>query len=197
MMLATERPMAPAISSVRNVPDAPTSVPATSSRVLDSTYPPAATVSPVNALSSEMTIGTSAPPTGSTSSTPTSRPTSASTTPTHIVGSLICSPASTTEPIRAAPNTTGRPGKTTGREVISSWSLAKVITEPAKETEPTRIVNAVASSTNQPGPSRPRSRTSTISCSSSNATSAAAPPPTPLNSATICGIWVICTVRAP
>ena len=35
MMLATERPMAPAISRVRNVPEAPTSVPATSSRVLD------------------------------------------------------------------------------------------------------------------------------------------------------------------
>ena len=38
---------------------------------------------------------------------------------------------------------------------------------------------------------------STISCSSTRATSAAAPPPTPLNSATICGIWVICTTRAP
>ncbi len=72
-----------------------------------------------------------------------------------------------------------------------------MITEPANDTEPTRIVKAVASSTNQPGPSKPRSRISTISCSSSSATSAAAPPPTPLNSATICGIWVICTVRAP
>ena len=37
MMLVTERPMAPAISRVRNVPDAPTRVPATSSSVLDST----------------------------------------------------------------------------------------------------------------------------------------------------------------
>ena len=36
-MLATERPMALAISRVRNVPEAPTSVPATSSSVLDST----------------------------------------------------------------------------------------------------------------------------------------------------------------
>ena len=32
---------------------------------------------------------------------------------------------------------------------------------------------------------------------SPSATSAAAPPPTPLNSATICGIAVIFTVRAP
>ena len=36
-MLATERPIALAISRVRNVPDAPTRVPATSSSVLDST----------------------------------------------------------------------------------------------------------------------------------------------------------------
>ena len=36
-MLATERPMALAISRVRNVPEAPTSVPATSSTVFCST----------------------------------------------------------------------------------------------------------------------------------------------------------------
>ena len=36
-MLATERPIARAISRVRNVPDAPTRVPATSSSVLEST----------------------------------------------------------------------------------------------------------------------------------------------------------------
>ena len=45
-------------------------------------------------------------------------------------------------------NRIGRPGKTTGREVISSCSLAKVTTEPAKLTEPTRIVNAVATNSN-------------------------------------------------
>jgi hypothetical protein len=106
-------------------------------------------------------------------------------------------PPSTSEPASASPNTTGSPGKTTGRDVISSWSFANVMIEPAKDTAPTRIVKAVASSTNQPGLSSPRSVTSTISCSSSSATRAAAPPPTPLNNATICGIWVICTVRAP
>ncbi len=71
---ATERPIAAAISRVRIVPEAPTRVPATSSSVLCSTKPPAATVSPVKAFSSEMTIGTSAPPTGSTSITPRARP---------------------------------------------------------------------------------------------------------------------------
>ena len=53
-------------------------------------------------------------------------------------------PESTSAAIRAPPNTTGSPGKITGRDVISSWSLAKVMMEPANETEPTRIVKAVA-----------------------------------------------------
>ena len=65
--------------------------------------------------------------------------------------------------------------------------------EPENETEPTRIVNAVASRVNQLS----SVDAPITSCSSSSATSAAAPPPTPLKSATICGIWVICTVRAP
>ena len=66
----------------------------------------------------------------------------------------------------------------------------KVMTEPENEIEPTTTVNAVAASANQPD-------ASSMCCSSSSATRAAAPPPTPLNSATICGIWVICTRRAP
>ena len=42
----------------------------------------------------------------------------------------------------------GYPRKTTGRVVISSCSLRKVTTEPAKLTEPTTIVNAVAIKSN-------------------------------------------------
>ena len=64
--------------------------------------------------------------------------------PAHITGSATVTPDSTSAATRAPPNTTGRPGKITGREVISSWSLAKVMIEPANETEPTRIVKAVA-----------------------------------------------------
>ena len=52
-----------AINWVSNVPDAPTRVPATMSSVIRSTAPLAATARPVNAFSSEMTTGTSAPPT--------------------------------------------------------------------------------------------------------------------------------------
>ena len=79
-MPATLRPMADAMARVRMVPEAPTSVPATTSSTLPSTRPDAATARPVNALSSEITIGTSAPPTGSTSSTPATRPSTSSTT---------------------------------------------------------------------------------------------------------------------
>ena len=43
----------------------------------------------------------------------------------------------------APEKTYGPPGRMTGRPVISSCSLAKVIIEPAKETEPTSTVNAV------------------------------------------------------
>jgi hypothetical protein len=74
--------------------------------------------------------------------------------------------------------------------------LANVTIEPANETDPTAIVNAVAARTNQLTPS-PTASSGTSSCSSSSATSAAAPPPTPLNSATICGICVIWTFSAP
>ncbi|CAB4696974.1 unannotated protein [freshwater metagenome] len=61
--------------------------------------------------------------------------------------------------------------------------------EPEKETLPTITVKTVAI-TSADVASEPSLRYSTI------ATSAAAPPPTPLNSATSCGIAVICTLRA-
>ena len=95
-------------------------------------------------------MGTSAPPTGITSRTPNASPSSASTIPAHITGSATSTPDSTSPPSSEPAKTTARPGKTTGREVISSWSLANVITEPAKDTEPTKIVNAVATRMNQP-----------------------------------------------
>ena len=55
---------------------------------------------------------------------------------------------STTAAMKPPPKRTGKPGMITGREVISSCSLAKVTIEPANETEPTRIVNAVATRVN-------------------------------------------------
>ena len=51
-------------------PVAPTRVPATSNKTLSNTYPLAATDKPVNAFNKLITIGTSAPPTGSTNKIP-------------------------------------------------------------------------------------------------------------------------------
>ena len=79
-----------------------------------------------------------------------------------------------------------------GRPPISSCSFAKAIIEPANEIEPISAERTIAtemSTVGAPGSGR-------IRCSSASAISAAAPPPTPLNSATICGIAVIFTLRA-
>src|SRR5207237_1318180 len=78
MMLVSDRFIASAMSLVRMLPDAPTSAPATISAQLAMTNPAIATAVPVNALSSEMTTGMSAPPIGSTIITP--NPSEASTT---------------------------------------------------------------------------------------------------------------------
>ena len=62
--------MASAISLVRMPPEAPTSAPAMISAQLSMTKPAIATAVPVNALSSEITTGMSAPPIGITMDTP-------------------------------------------------------------------------------------------------------------------------------
>ncbi len=80
-----------------------------------------------------------------------------------------------------------------GRPPISSCSFANAIIEPENEIEPISADSAIAtemSTLGIPGAGR-------IRWSSASAISAAAPPPTPLNSATICGIAVIFTLRAP
>ena len=76
---------------------------------------------------------------------------------------------------------------------MSSWSFPNATIEPANEIEPMSAENTVA--TPRSTPTLP-----TFAHTPWNSTtemSAAAPPPTPLNSATICGIAVIFTVRAP
>ncbi len=72
-MLGRERPIAWLIIRVSRIPEAPTRVPATISRLLSSVKPDAATARPVNELSSEIRTGTSAPPIGSTKMTPSTR----------------------------------------------------------------------------------------------------------------------------
>ena len=81
------------------------------------------------------------------------------------------------------------PGSMIGRPGRISWSFPNAMFEPQKETDPTiaeKRIGIISSS----GMSPPACR------NSAHATSATAPPPTPLNSATICGIAVIFTLRA-
>ena len=146
-------------------------------RVESRTYPLAATVRPVKALSSEITIGTSAPPTGSTKRTPNSSESAARINSGVVPSSTTTQPETPRTAAKVAAITNLPPGKTTGRVVINSWSFKKVMIEPLKETQPTTTVKTVKITTAVEAPS-PRARYSTM------ATSAAAPPPTPLNKAT-------------
>ena len=164
---------------VKIVPEAPTSVPATISSVDCRTYPLAATVSPVNAFNSEITIGTSAPPTGSTKRTPNRSDKRPITSSGVFPPEEMVQPPEARTPTKVAAITKRPAGNTTGRVVISSCNFMKVITEPENEVDPTMTVKTVAIRFAVEGlPSALRFRYSTI------ATSAAAPPPTPLNSAT-------------
>ena len=84
------------------------------------------------------------------------------------------------------------PGSWIGRPGMISWSFPNAMFEPQKETEPMIAANSIGISASSAGlpPAASDSRYST------NEISATAPPPTPLNSATICGIAVIFTLRA-
>ena len=191
----TERFIATAIMFVRIEPDAPTRVPATISAVLSSAIPVIAADTPVNALSSEMTTGMSAPPIGSTTMFPSTAaatriPTMNSawewTPDASTTALLIATRAKTALMIRCPGSWIGRPGRI-------SWSFPKAMFEPQNDTEPTMAANSDGIcdfALHSSPPSGKRRRYST------QAISATAPPPTPLNSATICGIAVIRTFRA-
>ena len=88
--------------------------------VASRTYPPAATVRPVKAFRSEITIGTSAPPTGSTKSTPNNKESPASTRSGVVPSEFTTHPALTKVPASVAAIMKRPPGNTTGRVVINS-----------------------------------------------------------------------------
>ena len=85
------------------------------------------------------------------------------------------------------------PGSWIGRPGRISWSLPKAMFEPQNETEPMIAANRIGISWSSSGLPMP---SSSVRRYSTNEISATAPPPTPLNSATICGIAVIFTLRA-
>ena len=173
------------------MPEAPTSIPATISTVESSTNPVAEAARPVNAFRSEITTGMSAPPIGSTKRIPkrSASPISASSAHSASTPAITAMP-SPTAPRKTAALATFCAGNTIGRPERSSWSLANATSEPENEIEPIsaeRTIETISSLATSPLPT----------WNSASATSAAAPPPTPLNRATICGIAVIFTVRAP
>ena len=102
MIDGIERFIASAIMRVRIVPDAPTIMPATISEVFSSARPVAAAERPVNALSSEMTTGMSAPPMGRTNMTPNSSASRISATIDHSPST----PATIATPSAIAPPST-------------------------------------------------------------------------------------------
>ena len=134
-----------------------------------------------------MTTGMSAPPIGTTASTP-SRPAA-----TRIPRNSSCDsePAAITTAIAMASSSSAAlTSRGTLIERLSvSCSLRKAMLEPQKEIEPMIAANRI-------GISASSSRSPPDSRNSTNEISATAPPPTPLNSATICGIAVIFTLRA-
>ena len=98
----------------------------------------------MNAFSSEITTGMSAPPIGSTNITPKTSASAMSATIAHCASTpaTIATPSAS----RAAEHetfTTFWPGKTIGRPLTSSWSFANATSEPEKEIEPISAERAI------------------------------------------------------
>ena len=104
---------------------------------------------PVNALSNEMTTGMSAPPIGSTNSTPKA------SAPRMIATSSASFSTPATIAIAEAEEHRQQdarlpyfwPGYVIGRPVISSWSFAKATMLPANDTEPMSAERTMATET--------------------------------------------------
>ena len=190
---ASERFIALHMSSVSSVPEAPTSVPATISASLSSTKPVAAAARPVNELSSEITTGMSAPPIGNTNITPEEQvpdeqPDAGPTAPRARRSARSRGP---TAPRQDRRRRRCLAGCTIGRPEMSPCSFANATTLPANDD------GADQAREHDRDDLRRSRRRRRATWNSAIATSAAAPPPSPLRSATICGMSVICTVRAP
>ena len=193
---AIERFIARAIIIVSSVPDAPTSMPLTISTFECRTNPVAAAARPVNAFSSEITTGMSAPPIGSTNSDaederadddrrseePEARPTTIAAAPS----------ATSAAKQRQVPDLLARiRDRPPADQLLQLRERDQRAGERDEPISAERTIATAALDADVAG--RRPDRVVELA----SATSAAAPPPTPLNSATICGIAVIFTARAP
>ena len=121
-------------------------MPLTISTLLSSSKPVAAAARPVNAFSSEITTGMSAPPIGSTNRTPKTRR-AADERPQQ---PLVLHARDERDPAarharKSAALTNCWPAYVIGRPPISSCSLANAIIEPANEIEPISAESTIAS----------------------------------------------------
>ena len=144
MIAGTERFIAIAIRLVRKEPEAPTSVPATISAVLSSAIPVAAADRPVNAFSSEITTGMSAPPIGRTTMLPSS---AAATSTPRMKSACEWTPVARTTALTAATVMSSTlitrcPGSWIGRPGRISWSFPNAMFEPQNEIEPMIAANS-------------------------------------------------------
>ena len=178
---------------VSSVPDAPTNVPLMMRALFESTNPVAATASPVKELSSEITTGMSAPPIGITMRTPNS-----SEPPSRVRNHGAPPPIAIMATVASNPTNTRTLAAFCAVERMAfsemiPWSLPKAIRLPLNEIEPMMQPNMVETAAVAPGasPAEAACRYSAVEMS------AAEPPPNPFSSATICGMSVICTRRAP
>ena len=121
-------------------------MPATIRTLFSSSKPLAATARPVKAFSSEITTGMSAPPIGSTKSTPNTSAAATSVQSSH----WSCTPLTSATPEPAAtskttPFTNCWPGYVIGRPPISSCSFANATIEPENEIAPISAESTIAS----------------------------------------------------
>ena len=158
------------------------------------TNPAMATAVPVNALSSEMTTGMSAPPIGSTMVTPNARAATAmiaSTGPLAAAGGQVAAPDDQDSRRDRCWRLARRGTRAAGRSRCPA-ACPTAISEPENVTAPMATSSAAGSATLTG--IAPSGTNRSTSCT---AISAAAPPPAALNRLTSCGIAVIDTRRAP
>src|SRR5215470_10806738 len=154
MMLPMERFMASAISLVKIPPDAPTRAPAMISAQLPITNPAMATAVPVNAFSSEITTGMSAPPIGMTIDIPNASDATITIQSAGNPGVDITYPPAASPSAASSRLTARAPRNVTGADVITPCSLPAAMIDPENVTEPmitsSSVVTVVDSATPTP-----------------------------------------------
>ena len=119
---------------------------------LPMTKPAIATAVPVNAFSSEITTGMSAPPIGITMSTPNARDATTTIHSPARLGVAITYPPAPSPSTASTRLTTRAPGNVTGAEVITPCSLPAAMIDPENVTDPMITSSSVVIVVDSAGP---------------------------------------------